>query len=410
MAGRHWRSAYGAALRHLATPNIPRLRSRTVFMGREDDVLYGFLDRLPQPLPASCSVERIPPQLSAWRTRLLDLLRHADLPREQWRPPPAPGPARAPSGNVTSTWCTARFGCGCGVATAVHRCCCSMMRPAVPARCSRSQRHSAPTASPSRPTCPDSANRIRCPIRASAATSRCWWRYSSNSTAVQWTSLPTASAPASASRSRRIIRLSCGAWRSTACRWCVRGNDVSTRGTIAHPWRRIGTAPTYCAHGSSCATRRRAGRGLTAQPARRDVMIRSRSRAPACESRRAAQAATELRRRCARCARSGRAGHRARRTTARAAVRRRRRRPLCRRSPRLPPLVRRARGTAPSEPCGPCRQSAGVLCLTRRPRVPTNVGRHPAAMRTRLLPKLPPRISRQKAAGAFSRPSVTSSR
>jgi len=94
MAGRHWSSAYGAALRHLAAPNIPRLRSRTVFMGREDDVLYGFLDRLPQPLPALCSVERIPPQLSAWRTRLLDLLRHADLPREQWRPPHAPAPGK----------------------------------------------------------------------------------------------------------------------------------------------------------------------------------------------------------------------------------------------------------------------------------------------------------------------------
>jgi pimeloyl-ACP methyl ester carboxylesterase len=89
MAGRHWTGAYGAALRHLAAPNIPRLRSRTVFMSREDDVLYGFLDALPQPLPPSCSVERIPPQASAWRTRLLELLRQAELPRAQWQPPPA---------------------------------------------------------------------------------------------------------------------------------------------------------------------------------------------------------------------------------------------------------------------------------------------------------------------------------
>jgi len=94
MAGRHWTSAYGAALRYLAAPDIPRLRARTVFMCREDDVLYGFLDALPQPLPSSCSVERIPPQTPAWRTRLLDLLRQAELPRAQWQPPrTAPAPA-----------------------------------------------------------------------------------------------------------------------------------------------------------------------------------------------------------------------------------------------------------------------------------------------------------------------------
>jgi pimeloyl-ACP methyl ester carboxylesterase len=87
MAGRHWNSAYGAAFRHDAALTLPRLRSRTVFMCREDDVLYGFLDALPQPLPASCSVERIPPQTPAWRTRLLEIVRQAELPRAQWRPP-----------------------------------------------------------------------------------------------------------------------------------------------------------------------------------------------------------------------------------------------------------------------------------------------------------------------------------
>jgi pimeloyl-ACP methyl ester carboxylesterase len=87
LAGRHWTSAYGAALRHLAAPNIGRLRSRTVFLCREDDVLYGFLDALPEHLPASCSVERVPPLAAAWRTRLLDLLKQADLPRTRWTPP-----------------------------------------------------------------------------------------------------------------------------------------------------------------------------------------------------------------------------------------------------------------------------------------------------------------------------------
>lgn len=93
MAGPAWTSAYGAAFRHLAAPNIPRLRSRTVFVCREDDVLYGFLDRLPEPLPAACSVERVPPQTAAWRTRLLELLRQADLPPTTWQPPPAGLPA-----------------------------------------------------------------------------------------------------------------------------------------------------------------------------------------------------------------------------------------------------------------------------------------------------------------------------
>lgn len=93
MAGRHWSSAHRAALRHPAAEDLPRLRSRAVLMAREDDVLYGSLDELPQPLPASCSVERIAPQLSAWRTRVLDLLRTADLPRAGWTArPPAPWP------------------------------------------------------------------------------------------------------------------------------------------------------------------------------------------------------------------------------------------------------------------------------------------------------------------------------
>ena len=91
MAGRHWNSAYGAAFRYVAGPTIPRLRSRTVFLYRENDPLYGFLDALPRPLPASCGVERVPPQAAAWRTRLLELLRQAELPRKPWKPPRAAG-------------------------------------------------------------------------------------------------------------------------------------------------------------------------------------------------------------------------------------------------------------------------------------------------------------------------------
>jgi pimeloyl-ACP methyl ester carboxylesterase len=90
MAGRHWAHAYGAALRHVAVPDIQRLRSPTVLMYRDDDVLQPDLDQLPQPLPASCSVERIA-QPAAWRTRLLEVLKRADLPRTGWEPP-QPGP------------------------------------------------------------------------------------------------------------------------------------------------------------------------------------------------------------------------------------------------------------------------------------------------------------------------------
>ena len=86
MSGRHWTSAYGAALRHVAATNVLRLRSRTVFMCRADDVLYSALDELPQPLPAACSIERIPPQLPAWRTRLLEVLKQAHLPATPWSP------------------------------------------------------------------------------------------------------------------------------------------------------------------------------------------------------------------------------------------------------------------------------------------------------------------------------------
>ncbi len=46
MAGPHWVDAYRAALSYAAGPVIATLRSRTVFMCREDDVLYGFARRI----------------------------------------------------------------------------------------------------------------------------------------------------------------------------------------------------------------------------------------------------------------------------------------------------------------------------------------------------------------------------
>jgi pimeloyl-ACP methyl ester carboxylesterase len=88
MAGPHWVDAYRAALSYAAGPVIASLRSRTVFMCREDDVLYGSLDALPQPLPSQCSVERIPPLTAQWRTRLLAVLKQAATPQATaWSPP-----------------------------------------------------------------------------------------------------------------------------------------------------------------------------------------------------------------------------------------------------------------------------------------------------------------------------------
>ena len=95
MAGCHWTDSAAAALRWPAAPHIARLRSPTVFMGRENDQQEVSLDGLPEPLPAGCSVERVSPQLPAWRTRLMELLRHAELPHTQWNAPRPPGDAGA---------------------------------------------------------------------------------------------------------------------------------------------------------------------------------------------------------------------------------------------------------------------------------------------------------------------------
>ena len=75
LAGPNWSSAYSAAMRYAALPAIPRLATPTVFMARADDVLFPYLDALPQPLPAGCRIERLPADLDAWRGRLRTLFR-----------------------------------------------------------------------------------------------------------------------------------------------------------------------------------------------------------------------------------------------------------------------------------------------------------------------------------------------
>lgn len=75
LAGPHYSAAYSAAMRYAASPAIGHLRSSTVFMARQDDVLFRYLDDLPAELPAGCSVERLAPDLGAWRERLRALFR-----------------------------------------------------------------------------------------------------------------------------------------------------------------------------------------------------------------------------------------------------------------------------------------------------------------------------------------------
>ena len=73
MAGSNFSDAYSAAMRYKAAPVVPTLRARCVFMAREDDVLYAYLDSLPDPLPEGSTLERLPPDRDTWKARLGDL-------------------------------------------------------------------------------------------------------------------------------------------------------------------------------------------------------------------------------------------------------------------------------------------------------------------------------------------------
>lgn len=80
MAGADFPSAYGAAMRYVALPVVSQLKARSIFMCREDDVLYRYLDDLPKPLPAGCSIERLGPDRDAHRARIRAIFEeHADF-------------------------------------------------------------------------------------------------------------------------------------------------------------------------------------------------------------------------------------------------------------------------------------------------------------------------------------------
>ena len=77
MSGEHYSVAYSAAMRYLALPKVATVRAPTVFMCRENDPLYVYLDSLPKELPAGCSIERLTSDPDAWRARLIELFTRA---------------------------------------------------------------------------------------------------------------------------------------------------------------------------------------------------------------------------------------------------------------------------------------------------------------------------------------------
>lgn len=111
MAGPHFSDAYSGAMRYKAPPVIPTLKARCVFMAREDDVLYGFLDSLPDPLPEGSTIERLSPDRDAWKARLGELFtEYADFEGAGNFSPP--DPLKEPLGgmNVTRGYVTAGGG------------------------------------------------------------------------------------------------------------------------------------------------------------------------------------------------------------------------------------------------------------------------------------------------------------
>jgi pimeloyl-ACP methyl ester carboxylesterase len=82
LSGPHYSAAYSAAMRYLALPQVERVRARTVFMCRDNDPLYIYLDALPRELPPGCSVERLSGDREGWAARVMALLREGSAGAE----------------------------------------------------------------------------------------------------------------------------------------------------------------------------------------------------------------------------------------------------------------------------------------------------------------------------------------
>lgn len=91
MAGPHFSDAYAAAMRFVALPVVSQLKSRTVIVARQDDVLHMYLASLPDPLPAGVTKESLPPDRAFWRQRLREIFNeHADFAGAANFTPPDP--------------------------------------------------------------------------------------------------------------------------------------------------------------------------------------------------------------------------------------------------------------------------------------------------------------------------------
>ncbi len=89
MAGSSWSSAYAAAMRYPARDALAAVRHPLTFTCRSDDVLFGFLATLPEPLPAGARRVPLGPSQAEWRDQLGAWLGEYAEPAE---PPPPPDP------------------------------------------------------------------------------------------------------------------------------------------------------------------------------------------------------------------------------------------------------------------------------------------------------------------------------
>lgn len=111
MAGPNFSDAYSAAMRYKPLPVISSLKAKCIFMAREDDVLYPFLDMLPDPLPAKCAIEKLSANKEKWRLRLREIFNsHADFDGAGTFVPPNPFTKATDQTSITQSYVDSEAG------------------------------------------------------------------------------------------------------------------------------------------------------------------------------------------------------------------------------------------------------------------------------------------------------------